>query len=158
MNLQLATSEMRKDLKINVVCLNVFLIQMKFSTLITMWYFLFIFISWFTLKKTGVKSGRGKILVENMTATDGTGDAEKWNKWFSSLFLCYDSSLGILGLYSQKEIKCVRSLQFNHYSKLLFLQHFSFKSQESKGHCFISFFPTGIFKTTIHINIHGMFQ
>ena len=113
MNLQLATSEMRKDLKINVVCLNVFLIQMKFSTLITMWYFLFIFISWFTLKKTGVKSDRGKILVENMTATDGTGDAEKWNKWFSSLFLCYDSSLGILGLYSQKEIKCVRSLQFS---------------------------------------------
>ena len=29
-------------------------------------------------KNCGVKSGRGKILVENMTATDGTGDAEKW--------------------------------------------------------------------------------
>ena len=64
-------------------------------------------------KNCGGKSGRGKILVENMTATDGTGDAEKWNKWFSSLFLCYDSFLRILGLYSQKEIKCVRSLQFS---------------------------------------------
>jgi len=31
-------------------------------------------------KNCGGKSGRGKILVENMTATDGTGDAEKWNK------------------------------------------------------------------------------
>lgn len=104
---------MRKDLKIDVVCLNVVLIQMKFSPLITMWecdtFSLYTYHDspW---ENCGVKSGRGKILVENMTATDGTGDAEKWNKLFSSLFLCYNSFLRILGLYSQKEIKCVRSL------------------------------------------------
>ena len=113
MNLQLATSEMRKDLKIDVFCLNVFLIQIKFSTLIMMWecdtFSLYTYHDspW---KNGGVKSGRGKILVEYMTATDGAGDAEKWNKLFSSLFLCYDSFLRILGLYSQKEIKCVTSL------------------------------------------------
>lgn len=36
MNLQLAASEMKKDLKTDTVCLNVFLIQMKLSTLIVM--------------------------------------------------------------------------------------------------------------------------
>lgn len=53
-------------------------------------------------KSCGVQSlGKSKdTLVLNMTATDGTGDAEKWKTWSALLFLFCDSFLRILDLFS----------------------------------------------------------
>lgn len=76
--------EKRKDLKIDIVCLNVFLNKLNF--LHSSWcenVILSLYIHDSPWKSCGVKSlarSKDTWLQNMMTATDGTGDAEQWNK------------------------------------------------------------------------------